>query len=68
MFWNLRGTVISSGSPDGEPEDQLRRLAWPWPQLADQLLAARADEAAEDERDDDDRIVELPGDWNEVGY
>ena len=36
-----------------EPEDQLERLLRPRPQFADQLLAARADEASEYERDDD---------------
>src|SRR6266496_5232312 len=38
----------------------------PRPQLADQGPAARANEAAENEGNDD-RIVELPGDRNEVG-
>jgi len=51
----------------GEPEDQCERLLRPRPQLADQLLAARADEAPEDERDDD-RVVELPGDRDEVRH
>src|SRR3954471_23954733 len=42
----------------GEPEKNGKRPLRPPPQLADQILTARPDEAAEDERDDQ-HIVEL---------
>lgn len=50
----------------GDPEDQRKRLFRPRPQFPDQTFAAGAHKAAKDERHDD-RIVELPSDWNEVG-
>jgi hypothetical protein len=48
-----------------ESENQRERLRRPWPQFTDEVLAAGADEAAEDECDDD-RVVELTGNGDEV--
>ena len=49
----------------GQSEDQSKRLFRAWPEFADHRFAARSDEVAEDERDDD-RIVELSGHRDEV--
>jgi hypothetical protein len=59
--------VADPGRSPGEPDDQPERLLRPRPKLADQTLAAGAEEAAEDDSDDD-RIVELPRDRDEVGH
>ena len=49
----------------GQSQDQGKRLFRTRPELAQHWFAARPDEVAEDECDDD-RIVELSGYWNEV--
>src|SRR5438034_7806719 len=67
----LAGTVSRSrrvcvrASGSGEPQDQSKGPFRARPDLTDHRFAARSDEVAEDERDDD-RIVELPGHWDEV--
>jgi len=53
----------ASGS--GESQDQNKRLFRPRPEFADHRFVASSDEVAKDEREDD-RVVELPGDRNEV--
>ena len=58
------GFALEATRP-GESQDQSKRLFRPRPELADHRFAARSDEVAKDERDDD-RVVELPGDGNEV--
>ena len=58
------GRALRATGP-GESEDQSKRLFRPRPELADHRFAARSDEVAKDERDDD-RIVELPGHRDEV--
>ena len=58
------GFAVGATRP-GESQDQTKRLFRPRPELADHRFAARSDEVTQDERDDD-RIVELPGDGNEV--
>ena len=59
------GFVLRSTGP-GESQDQRKGLFRARPELPQDWFAARSNEVAEDERDDD-RIVELPGHWNEVG-
>jgi hypothetical protein len=49
----------------GESQDEVKRLLRAGPEFDQDWFAARFDEVAEDESDDD-RIVELAGDWNEV--
>src|SRR3954451_19237416 len=51
----------------GKPENNLERPLGAVPQLADEILTAGPDEAAEDERDDQ-YVVELTGDGNEVRH
>jgi hypothetical protein len=58
------GFALEATRP-GESQDQSKRLFRPRPELADHRFAARSNKVAKDERDDD-RVVELPGDGNEV--
>jgi hypothetical protein len=58
------GFALSSTGP-GESQDHSKRLFRAGPEFAQHRFAARSDEVAEDQPDDD-RIVELPGHWNEV--
>src|SRR3954469_25000423 len=51
----------------GEPENNGERPLGAVPQLADEILTAGPDEAAQDERDDQ-HVVELTGDGNEIRY
>ena len=52
-----------SGSRDSQ--NQGKGLFRAWPMFADHRFAARSDEMAQNERHDD-RVVELPGDGDEV--
>jgi hypothetical protein len=54
-----RGLPDALSSPLRDAEDQHERPLRACPELADQRLAARTNEVAEDERDDD-RVVEQP--------
>jgi hypothetical protein len=56
-------TLRATGA--GESQDQSKRLFRAGPEFAQHWLAARSDEVAEDECDDD-RVVELAGHRNEV--
>lgn len=49
----------------GESQDQRQRALRPRPELPHERLAARANETAQNKRDHD-RVVELPGDRNEI--
>jgi hypothetical protein len=60
-------TIIDGcSSRTRKSEDEGEGRFRPWPKVADQLLAASTDQAAEYERDDD-RVIELPRDRDEVG-
>jgi hypothetical protein len=58
------GFALRSTGP-GESQDQSKRLLRAGPEFDQHWFAARSDEVAEDECDDD-RIVELPGHRDEV--
>src|SRR4029450_4166522 len=58
------GFALRASGP-GESQDQSKGPFRARPERAHNAAGGRSDEVAEDERDDD-RIVELPGDWDEV--
>src|SRR5581483_6026984 len=58
---------LAGSSAICEAEDQRKRSFGARPQFADQRFPTGTDEMTEHERDDD-RVIELPGDRNEVGH